>query len=258
MGRRALSVRTALSFCLALLTSTRVPAEVERFYGYAYDLASGRYLYTEVHEQHRENGRWRSGSIRSYAADGRLIASKTLDFSAHPYIPVYRFELPAERYVEAITRVDADGVRLEKQVYGKRSSRLLRPDADTAADSGFHSYLVDHLEELQAGETLALRFIVAGQLDVYRFRARRIAEIPFDGQPALRIRVEADSLLRLVAPALELVYQPQSGKLLEYRGISNVHDPASGKAYNARIVFPGQPPPDAPKALPPLETGAEP
>jgi len=96
---------------------------------------------------------------------------------------------------------------------------------------------------------------VAGNLDRYKFRARRVEDGQFQGRTAVRFRVEPDSLLRYLVSPLELMYDAESKKLLEYRGISNVHDPATGKAYNARIIYPDQPPADAPKVLPPLPAG---
>ena len=250
----ALVLLTLAVFC-RLAGAAEGGDETRRYYGYAYDLKTGRYLYTEVHEQVYRGGQWARGRIRFYAADGRAIGDKTLDFSAHPYVPVYRFEIPAEHYVEAITEVGKTVARLHKQADGKTASKIADVDDNTAGDSGFHSYLVAHFDELMRRDTLAFNFIVAGNLDRYRFRAKRIDDGQFQGQPSVRVRVEPDSLLRYLVSPLELAYEPVSKKLLEYRGISNVHDPATGKAYNARIVYPDQPPADAPKTLPPLTPG---
>lgn len=227
-------------------------AETLQFRGYAYDLKTNRYLYTEVHEQVYEGDVWKSGRIRFFDAAGKPIGQKTLDFSSAASIPVYRFELPAEHYVEAITAVSKTEVKLLKTADGKTSEKTLKRTPTTAADSGFHTYLVSHFDELMAGKTVAFNFVVAGNLDAYSFRAKRIADTQFEGKPAVRFRVEPDSLLRYLVSPLELSYDEKQRKLLEYKGISNVHDPKTGKAYNARIIFPDQPPTDAPKSLPPL------
>src|SRR5689334_12345007 len=92
-----------------LLLAVAVPALAEertlRFYGYAYDLKSGKYLYTEVHEQHAEGDRWLGGTIVYLAPDGREMGRKTLSFSNDPYVPLYRLTLAARGYAEAITGV---------------------------------------------------------------------------------------------------------------------------------------------------------
>ncbi|NGY06739.1 hypothetical protein [Solimonas terrae] len=229
-------------------------AETFAFYGYAYDLKTGRYLYTEVHHQNIVGEHWLGGTIRYYAPDGRLIGDKTLDFSADPFIPVYRFDMKTDGYHEAITAVDADHVMMEKRSSTK--DKLERKTIDhvmpMTADSGFHSFLRAHFAELMSGKTVSFTLAVAGNLDAYHFRARRIADTTFEGRPAVRFRVEPDSLLRWFVDPLEVTYDPKQEKLLEYRGLANVPDPASGKPYVARIAYYSQPPKDAPE-LPPLD-----
>lgn len=239
-----------------LLTMIAMPLQAAeqtaRFYGYAYALDSARYLYTEVHEQRIVDDRWVSGRIRYFAPDGALLGEKTLDFSADPFIPLYDYALPALGYREGITKIDAR-IGLSKTWRGKTETASVARREPIAADSGFHSFLRANFDELLAGKTVAFTFVAAGNLDSYQFRAKRIGDTTFDGQPAVRFLVEANSLLRLVAPNLELTYDPEQQRLLEYRGPSNVIDPATGKVYAARIIYPSEAPADAPKPLPPLQ-----
>ena len=71
----------------------------------------------------------------------------------------------------------------------------------------------------------------------------------FEGRPAIQLKVEPSTLLRLLADPLYILYEPEQRRMLEYRGISNLHDPRTGRAYTVRIVYPSRPPADAP-ALP--------
>jgi hypothetical protein len=227
-------------------------AETLRFYGYATDLKTGKYLYTEVHQQNVEGDHWLGGTIKYYAPDGTKIADKKLDFSADPYVPKYSLDIPKEGYREAITAVSATSVTMEKTNKDGTESKTVDKTANMAADSGFHSTIVAHFDELQAGKTIPFVFAVAGQLTTYRFRVKKTGDTMFDGQPAVKLIVEPDSLLRMIADPLLLTYST-SKRLEEYRGISNMHDPATGNAYNVRIVYPDKPPKDAPANLPPLE-----
>jgi hypothetical protein len=230
-------------------------ARILRFYGYARDAASGKYLYTEVYRQEFREGRWVGGDIRYYAPDGSRLGAKKLDFSASPYIPVYTLDLPSSSYAEGISAVNDDSVSMFKvtREHGRQAASLRRVSA-MAADSGFHNYLVDHMDELLKGKTVRFRFGAAGQLDAYNFRARMTGRVSFDGRPAIRLVAEPDSMIRFLVDPLKLTYDPASRQLLEYRGMSNVVDPASGKVYkNVRIAYPERPPPDAPSPLPPLE-----
>lgn len=224
-----------------------------RFYGYAYDLESGAYLYTEVHAQTIINNRWTGGRIAYFAPDGSKLGDKVLDFSADPYIPVYRLDLWSEGYYESITAV-GEFVEMKtrsSRAASEKSGRLAKTP-DLVADSGFHSYLVDKLPMLKDGKTVRFTLAVSGNRDSYKFKAVKTGETSFDGKRGLRLRVAADSLLAWITDPLELIYDLDSLQLLEYRGISNIHDPATGKPYDVRIVYLTVPPADAPKVLPPL------
>lgn len=244
-------------FALALLTLAATASAGEpqalRFYGYAYDLQTNRYLYTEVHDARVDGERWLGGTITYYAADGALIGRKTLDFANDPCIPIYRLDLVAHGYAEGITD-NRDAVAMIKRAEADQpeQSKRLDKNPSMAADSGFHSYIRAHMPQILKGDTVPLTLAVAGELDTFKFRIRRAADTRFEDKPAVHLRVELDSFLRLMADPLELTYEPGTGKLLEYRGISNIHDPVTGKPYNTRVAYYSQPPPDAPKNLPPL------
>lgn len=248
MTRASLAAAALLS---ASLSAAAAPVD-HRFRGYAYDLDTGAYRYTEVHRQTLDGFRWLDGTIDYYDPAGKKIAAKRLDLRADPQIPVMKLEIFSEGYVEAITRVDADRYTMEKTVDGKTRSKVVQKTPDMAADSGFHSAIVASFDRLQAGETMKFRFGVAGQLDSYSFRCRKVADTTFDGKKAIRLAVEPDSLLRLLVDRLDLTYAVDTRYLLEYRGVSNMHDAKTGKAFNVRIVYSDTPPADAPKNLPPL------
>lgn len=248
-------IRALKQLVMVILAALAAPAQAaegaHRLLGYAYDLETRRFLYTEVHSQKIEGERWLGGSITYVAPDGGLIGTKTLDFTQDPFIPVYRLELkPGGGYIEGISAVTADSIEMYKKGYkdsAEQRKKIARP-AVTTADSGFHSFIRAHFTELMSGKKMRFSFAVAGNLDVFKFRAQRIADGLFESQPVVRFRVEPDTLLlRLLVDPLELSYEVNDRKLLEYRGVSNLHDPATGDPYNVRIIYPSAPPADAPK-----------
>lgn len=224
-----------------------------RFYGYAYDLATDRYLYTEVHQQRIEADRWAGGVIRYFASDGTALGVKTLDFSADRFVPLYDYEQPALGYREGITAIGTDITLTRTDRRGGTRTVTVARKAPVAADSGVHGFLRSRFDELLARRTVAFGFVVAGHLDSYRFRAKRIDDTQFEGREAVRFLLEPNSLLRLVAPSLTLTYDPAQRRLLEYRGPSNLIDPDTGKAYTVRIAYYAQAPAAGPEVLPPLE-----
>lgn len=252
---RAVPVRrlAGLFALLLLLVAplTHAAPETHRFYGYAFDENSGKYLYTEVHQHHYEGDKWLGGSIRYYDSENRLIGEKSLDFSHDPFIPVFRMRMPRENYEEGISAVTPGGIEMERQTDGRKERDRVDRLAGMVADSGFHSFVVSHLDDLEAGKVMQFPFVVAGRLAVYKFRVSKTGNGTLDGHPTIKLKAEADSLLRFVAPTLTMSYDLQSHYLIEYRGVSNIHDPATGKAYSAvRIVYPSKPPAGAPAVLP--------
>src|SRR3546814_189660 len=161
--------------------------------------------------------------------------------------------MKTDGYHEAITAVDATHVVMAKRSTGKDKlqRKTINHVQPMTADSGFHAFLRAHFSELMTGKTISFTLAVAGNLDAYHFRARHIADTIFESRPAVRFRVEPDSLLRWFVEPLELTYDPQQHELLEYRGVANIPNPASGKPYIARIAYYSEPPKDVPKLPPP-------
>jgi hypothetical protein len=243
MSRLTQTLFGGFALCASTFAVAQAPA-AQPFYGFAYDLKTNAYLYTEVHAPVVENGREVASTIRYFAPDGREIGRKTLDYRADPYVPTFRFDLPANGPTIELVKIS------EK---GEQHKKLAREDGElVAADSGFDHAVRDHLDALMRGETVRFRFAVAGQLDSYRFKISKVGEGRLDGRPTVKLLVQADSLLRYLAPDLALQYDTETHRLREYKGVSNIHDPATGKAYPARIVYLKSPPADGPKTLPPL------
>lgn len=214
------------------------------FFGYAFDAESGEYLYTERHEQRVKDGRWIAGSIEYFDAQGEKLGRKEMDFRANPYIPEYTLELESG-YAEGIRDVGESRATMWKRPAGtdNEQTEVLDVQDAMAADSGFHSLIYDNLDAILEGETKKFRMAVAGNLSDYSFRVRKIGETEFQGREAALLKVEAATLLRFIAPSLQLTYAPDSGQLLEYKGLSNVHDPATGEPFeDVRISYFSEPP----------------
>jgi len=244
---RGLAARILLTLgvgCLPLLAA----AETPRFYGYATHLDTGKYLYTELHEQQVENGQLQTATISYFDVAGKLVSKKTLDYRQNRTIPLFRAESPEQGYVEALRGISGGKLDLLKvtREKGEQTKALDIPKGAVAADSGFNHLVQDNLPRLLAGETVQFHLVVAGNLDVYHFRAKKVRDETFEGAPAALLRVEPDSLLRLLVDPLDLVYDPSTRRLLEYRGVSNILDPATGKVYKkVRISYLAKPPAEA-------------
>ncbi len=206
----------------------------------AHDLDSGELIYTEQHRQCRDKDADRPlrGEIRYFDPAGREIGYKWLDYAPGATAPDFRLDDRRAGYVEGARRV-ADGIELFRSAdtAGELRRKVLEVPATPVIDSGFDEFVRQNLARIRAGETVRLTFVVAGRLDSFRFRARAVGEESWQGRPAVRILVEHDSFfVRMLIDPITLWYDASNGRLLEYRGISNVSS-ADGSNYDARIVY---------------------
>ncbi len=223
----------------------------QRVVGVAQELGNGRFLYTEVHEQVLASDGAVVTAVTTYhAADGREFARKTLDYRQNRSVPAFRLDQPLHRYSEGL-RLMGDQAEVFKVDQGKeKRSQIQLGGGPVAADSGFNQLLIDAMPRLRQGETVNFRLIVAGQTDQFRFRAKAIGEGRVEDEPALRLKVEPDSMLRWLVDPLELAYGLQPARLLDYRGVSNIINPDTGEVYRkVRVHYPRELPPEARAAL---------
>jgi hypothetical protein len=222
-----------LAWAAGLAVSLLAPAQAARVTGQVRDASTQGLLYTEVHEQTlATDGSVQTAMTTYLDPQGREIGRKVLDFRANRTVPRYRMDLPTQRYAEGITEVGNEVALFKLDQGQEQRKRLPLPTGRVAADSGFNQLLLDQMPAIKAGETVAFVLIVPGKADQYQFRARkRNAPSPPGETARLRVTVEPDSLLRWVVSPIELVYNMEGTRLLQYTGLSNVLDPATGQVY---------------------------
>jgi hypothetical protein len=198
----------------------RATASIERFEGIA-RAPDGRVAYVEEHEVRWEGDRPLAAETRYRDPAGRLIARLRSDYSRDPFAPDYEFEDLRSGAVES-ARWTGDG--LELHANGK--SCLLTPGGTLplVAGQGLDRLARARIDELSRGGELRVEMALPSRLDSYRFRVR--AEDPGGEGSTVRVRFEpASFLLRLLAPAIEAEYERSTGRLLRYRGVSNLAGP---------------------------------
>lgn len=234
---------------------------VRRFYGYARSLASGKYVYTEVHAQYWQAGQWIGGTVRYFAPDGASIAQKVLDFPrASPRgssVPLYRLDQKNVHYAEGVSRVTPSAVYLFRQEAGATSPKQTAVDyqADMAAGiAGLEHLLSSRLPELLKTGSMVFPLVSARHLGVSRVNVTRLKDGSVRGIAAVRFKVEPASVLHVFyGTPMFLSLDPATGRVLEYRGPAEIENPKTGKRYRVRIDYGGDPPAGAPAKLPPLD-----
>ncbi len=202
---------------------------VERFQGVA-RTPDGAVAYVESHVVVLEGGRVRSAETRYERPDGRTIARLVSAYAPGSFTPDYEFEDLRTGAREGVRRTDA-GVELRD---GDRAKVLPMPDdVPLVAGQGLDRYARANLGALARGEVLRVSLALPGRLDAYDFRLR--AETLPTGR--VRVRIEPSSfILRLLAPSLEAEYDPATGRLLRYEGVSNLQGD-DGSRQRVEIVY---------------------
>ncbi len=252
----AITVHAAHATGPAPVIVLQTNVKVERFLGYAYDLDTNKYLYTEVRVERVQENRWLGGTVTYFAPNGTEVGKIVLDFSKDPYLPLYRMDVKNVHYSEGISKITADKVYVFKQNAGDASPQQasVKRKNDMAAGWGFINLIKAHFAQLLAGKPLHFPLVEAGKLDYRNFTISRLKDGSFEGRKTVRFKVERDSLLRLIAgKPLILAFDPKTRKALEYRGVSDLRDPKTNKPYQVRVDYYSKPPADAPKHLPPLD-----
>jgi hypothetical protein len=242
-------------FCAALLLCAAGAAaaddRVVRYVGYAYDLETDRYAFTEVHEQRIVDGQWVSGTTVYHLPDGKVFGRKTLDFARDPLLPTYRLEFEPEGYAEGISDNAGPIVMFRQRKGDEKQTGSVGKKGVVTAEAGLLKLLRKEFDALMRGDTTSFRIAAPSRLDVYKFRARRVADTTFEGKPAVSFQVDMDSMLNLFVGPLVFTLDPETRRLQEFRGMTNIRNPATRDAYTVRISYYSKPPADA-TGLPPL------
>ncbi len=212
--------------------------EIHHFAAQAYQPQSEVLLYREQHRQCRIAGRPRYGTIHYSDPAGAPFAEKWLDYAPGAATPDFQLTDRRAGYTEGARRA-GDEVELNRRSGSGPVERKKLPLPDHAViDSGFDEFVRAQIGRLLRGKPVKLKFLVAGELDSFSFKAHDLEKVKWQGRPAYHLRVEHDSFFvrMLLAPIL-LWYDAESLQLLEYRGISNIKR-ADGGRYEARIVYP--------------------
>lgn len=224
------------AFAATQHTSTRC------FNGYGYTLDSGDLRYIGHHVQHLFNGNPVKWTIVYYDPQGHVLATKHMNFTDNDTVPVYTFKIPSQGYVEGITHNDGWAMFRRNSANAPRKTKSFDISRPMAADSGFDRLVKKQFHKLMTGKTIKFKFAVAGHLSVLNMKAKKINTTQFEGNKAVVFRVELDSFfLNWFVKPLLLTYDPDTKRLLEYRGVGNMHN-AQGDVYPVRVSYYSKPP----------------
>jgi hypothetical protein len=230
------------SAALLLVASFSAQAEPNGLHkvGYAVDLKSGATLYSEHHTEQYSSGALIARTVEYRCPDGRRFAEKTLTMAeSMGFVPDFETRDLRTGYREGVRSADGSrSVFFRRSEASKEESKAL-PTADAlVGDAGFDVLIGERFDDLLAGDTIKIEFLVPSRLSTIAFRLRQIDPSKDDAKDSVRFQLAPDSaLFRLLVDPLEVSYDRATRRLLRFEGLTNLRDP-EGSNYSARIDFP--------------------
>ena len=191
----------------------------------AFDLESGELLYREVH---CVNADVSEREVFYQGKDGELLARKLVDYRPGTTTPSFEQQ---NFYSSETIRVGLEQGKVKMEIVDTaslepRSAVAVQPGAGlpVVIDAGFDAFVREHWDELVAGDNREFQFPFADRESLVELRIGRLG-CSYDSLTDQCFRLDlANWFLRMVVAPIELGYDPDSRRLVRYRGLSNIGD----------------------------------
>ena len=239
-----------------LVSGTGNALAISHYQGEARDLSSGNLLYREVHcifplsnetsEGHAALTTLPAETVRYLSADESTVATKQLRHglrllpgdSATPasatqstapdgintaWVPEYEFIHHDTEFIEGLRYRDNQVVLYRRESnrasWEEKAIDFRRVKKPVIADAGFDVFIRDHLDDFKSGESL----------DVIYLSAPRLTTLDFTLQPQEQTderivlsMFPTNFVIRLLVDPLRVTYSSNTGRLLNFQGLTNV------------------------------------
>ncbi len=218
---------------LSMSTSIEAVTTTARFRGDAFDLSTGKFVYSENHAEFYSGDTHMYSRVSYRDAAGKEFASKLITFTPNRTQPTYELRDSRDGYVEGIRREGGATVYYSKRkTQDPMREKRVKAPAPAVFDGGFDYFVRENFNEICAGKNKSFYFAVPVELDYFHFRVARQ-----EGGDICRMNLELDNLfLRQIVKPIKLWYEAKTGRLKKYEGISNINGP-DGKSLKVRVVF---------------------
>jgi hypothetical protein len=183
----------------------------------------GKLVYSESHTINLENGKIKSSETVYTDPEGNILARLTNDYSKSISLPEHLMQDIRHKNKHGLRYLQNTPVMFNQDDKEEEESKKIKPSDYKGqllvGGQGLHYYLITNFEDVLKKETLKLKFVIPGRLDVYDFYLKVVSKSP----EKVVFEVEIDNwFLKLFAPKLKMIYDPMKKRLLSYSGLSNI------------------------------------
>jgi hypothetical protein len=208
----------------------------QEFVGYAYSLVDKTLLYSEHHSiSIDKNNQRQSSRVQYKSPKGILIADKTLQYDEQGYFPSFNF---ADLRTRTILNVAAGDTRIEiTHTQGSSSSEIevveAIPDSVMIADAGFDVFMMKNWQALVAGKAQVVEFLAPTRNMFVTFKI----EQTFLNDSVVGFSLAPDNFfISLLVDTIYLEYDLLSGRILSYKGLTNIEEVLNGDASGSNVM----------------------
>lgn len=227
------------TLCILTIGKSIFSSDVVKYRGEAYDLETGEYIYSENHEEIRNNGIPISSTVYYKDKNEKVIAKKTVSYKKSIVAPSYTLKDFRNGYKEG-AKYDKNGNLIlftQENSKSKLKQTKVSPKKPIVMDQGFDKFIQMKWDDLKKGKNVLFQLPSPYKQDVFEFRIRKISKEKFLKQEAYLFNVEINNaFFRMLLKPIKLYYNVNTKKLLGYIGVSNIND-KNGKSYKAKILF---------------------
>ncbi len=237
MKARSIFALTLFAFAQPVVSKTYAAERYSGYEGTAFELDSGKMIYTESHYLHFVDAALSDRVVLYRCPNGKAFGRKMMRTNGKPMMP--EFELTDARlgYREGLT-TRPKGLTVFYQSTAKKAEKSDTLDASRTlvADAGFDEFVRANWTNLIAGKSVPLDFVVPSQLDYLGFKVKWVKKSNINGEAVQVFKLAPSGILGWVTSGLDVTYADSDRSLRQFAGLSNIRD-LSGDNYEAKIEF---------------------
>jgi hypothetical protein len=200
------------------------------FIGYAYDLETQEFLYTEHHSYPAPN----KHQVLYKEANGSVFATKSLDYQHSAYAPDFVQE--NKRNGEQISSQKDDNdiiIRYKEDDTSSLKQDTIAYSSNLIIDAGFDHFITQNWDVLITGKAMTIDYVIPSRLDYYELTVEK-ETCEINGHYCFSISASS-FFISLFSSQLKLTYN-EAATLVSFQGRSNICD-AEGNYQDVNIFY---------------------